>query len=80
MISVVAVRPNVILGRHYPFSPQIELSIFIFSQNIIDWSKTHPFSIAFKLCFKDMFAKGKYVEQLLIKRAAHWRGAPIGGG
>jgi hypothetical protein len=30
MIAIVAVRPNVILGRQYLFSPQKELSVFIF--------------------------------------------------
>jgi hypothetical protein len=30
MIAVVAVRPNVILGRQYLFSPRIEPIVFIF--------------------------------------------------
>jgi hypothetical protein len=30
MFAIIAVRPNVILGQQYLFSPQIEPSIFIF--------------------------------------------------
>jgi hypothetical protein len=34
MITIVAVQPNVIVGRQYLFSPQIEPSIFIFWENM----------------------------------------------
>jgi hypothetical protein len=59
MIAIVAVRLNVILGRQYLFSPQMEPSIFIFWENMTDCRKNYPFSTVFKLCFKEMFAKGK---------------------
>jgi hypothetical protein len=59
MIAIIAVRPNVIRGRQYLFSPQIEPPVFIFWQNMIYCSKKYLFPIAFKLCFKDIFGKGK---------------------
>jgi hypothetical protein len=59
MIAIVAVRLNVILGRQYPFAPQIEPSVLIFWENMTYCSKKHLFSITFKLYFKEVFAKGK---------------------
>jgi hypothetical protein len=59
MIAIVAVRPNVILGRRHLFSPQREPSVFFFWQNMAYCRKKCPFSTAFKLRFKEIFAKGK---------------------
>jgi hypothetical protein len=59
MIVIVAVRPNVILGRHYLFSRQIEPSVLILWQNMRYCSNNYPFSTAFKLCFREIFAKGE---------------------
>jgi hypothetical protein len=59
MIVVVAVQPNVILGRQYTFAPQTEPSIFIFWHNMTCCSKTYRFSTALKLPFKEIFAKGE---------------------
>jgi hypothetical protein len=59
MITVVAVRPNVILCRQYLFSPQIAPSIIIVWQNITYCSKKWPFSIKFQFAFAEIFIKGK---------------------
>jgi hypothetical protein len=39
MIAIVAVRPNVLLGRQYLFCPQIKPFIFIFWENMTYCSK-----------------------------------------
>jgi hypothetical protein len=59
MTAVVAVRPNVILGRQYLLSPQIEPSIFIFWENIPSYSQKYLFSIEFQSALTEIFAKGK---------------------
>jgi hypothetical protein len=60
---------RVILGRQYLFSPQIEPSIFIFSQNTIYYSKNYPFSAGLKLRLKEIFAKGKdWLSDFLSRR------------
>jgi hypothetical protein len=61
IIVIVAVRPNLILGRQHHLSPQIESSVFIFWRNMIYYSENYPFSIAFTSCFQEMFAKGQGV-------------------
>jgi hypothetical protein len=58
MIAIVTVRPNLILGRQYLFSPHIGPSLFIFWENMTCYSKKYPFSIALNLGFK-IFVKGK---------------------
>jgi hypothetical protein len=55
MTAIVAVRPNVILGRQYLFSPQIEPPVF--GQNTTDYSKKYSLSTAFKLRFNEIFTK-----------------------
>jgi hypothetical protein len=79
MIAVIAVRPNVILSRRYPFSPQIEPCVFIFEQNIGYCGKNNVFSIAFECVLKRYLQKEKQVEQFLIETAAYRRFVPIGG-
>jgi hypothetical protein len=59
MIAIVVVRPNVILGRQDLFSPQIELSVCLFWENMTYYRKNYPFSPTFKLCSNKLFAKGK---------------------
>jgi hypothetical protein len=59
MIAIVAVQPNLILGRQYLFAPQIEPSVVICWQNMTYWSKRCPFSFALKLRFKEIFTKEK---------------------
>jgi hypothetical protein len=58
MIAIVGVRPNVILGRQYLFSPQTEPSVFMFWENMTYCSKKNPFAPAFKLRLKEIFATG----------------------
>jgi hypothetical protein len=59
MAAIVAVRVNVIFGRQYLFSRQIEPSIFIFWENMTDFSIKYPFSIAFQ---KDICKRKKQFE------------------
>jgi hypothetical protein len=77
MIAIVTVRPNVILCREYPVSPQIAPSVFIAWENMTYWSKTCPISITFKLWFEHIFAK--QIEQFLIEAGVYRRFTPIGG-
>jgi hypothetical protein len=72
-IGIVAVQPNVILGRQYLLSPQMELFIFIFWENMAYCIKKYPFSPAFKLGFKKIFVKRKQASHFL------WRQPLIGG-
>jgi hypothetical protein len=79
MIVIVAVRPHVILGRQYFLSADRTI-FFIFWENMTYSSKKCPFSIAFKLRFKEIFTEGKkQVGQFLIETTADERFAPIGG-
>jgi hypothetical protein len=66
----VAVWPNDILGRQYLFPSQIEPFVFIFWQNMAYCSKKYPFSTAFELCFKEIFAKGKNRSSCLLQKQA----------
>jgi hypothetical protein len=67
MIAIVAVRPNVILGRQYLFSPQIEPSIFIFWENMTYCSKSIPFLLRLNYVLKRCLQKEK------IGRAIYYR-------
>jgi hypothetical protein len=58
---IVAVRPNVILGREYLFSLRIEASVFFFWKTMPYYNKKYRFSTALKLCLKEIFTKRKTV-------------------
>jgi hypothetical protein len=79
MTSIVAVRPNIILGQQYLFSSQIEPSVFIFWQNMTYCSKKYPLSVTFNLHLERYLQKNEQVEQFLIEITTYRREAPTGG-
>jgi hypothetical protein len=79
MIAIVVVRPNIIFGREYLFSPHIELFLFIFWQNTTYYSKESPFFNVFKSGSKEVFVKGDTGRAISDETAVYRRFAPIDG-
>jgi hypothetical protein len=68
MIAIIAVRPNVILGRQDLSSPQIKSYVFLFWDNMTSYGKNYSISLAFELRSKEICAKAKkQIEQLMMK-------------
>jgi hypothetical protein len=67
MIAIVAVRLNVIPGRHYLFAPQIGPSVLIFWESMPYCSKSIPFRLRLNYILK------RYLQKEKLGRATSYR-------
>jgi hypothetical protein len=59
VIGLVAVQPDVILGRQFLFSPQIESYVFIFCKNMTYCNKSIPFLLPLNYVLRRYLQRNK---------------------
>jgi hypothetical protein len=70
MIAIVAVRPNVVLGRSYLFLMNKRIRFSVRVNNGI-MSQKYPIAVAFNFRLKELLTKEKPLELFLIETAAY---------